>query len=75
MLWGPSIPIHRRSVIQKKEEKNDEQLIQIKFNARNLARAKKDFVTSDQIREELLSKGIVLEDDVSGTKWKRADKE
>ena len=66
---------NKKSGIQKKEEKNDEQWIQNKINARNQARAKKDFVTSDQIREELLSKGIVLEDDVSGTKWKRVDKE
>jgi len=66
---------NKKSGIQKKEEKNDEQWIQNKINARNQARTKKDFVTSDQIREELLSKGIVLEDDVSGTKWKRVDKE
>lgn len=66
---------NKKSGIQKKEEKNDEQWIQNRIDARNQARAKKDFVTSDQIREELLSKGIVLEDDVSGTKWKRVDKE
>ncbi len=37
---------------------------------RDHARSKKDFETSDRIRQELLSQGITLEDTVEGTKWR-----
>ena len=37
--------------------------------ARNAARAAKKFAESDRIRDELLSKGIVLKDGPSGTTW------
>ena len=42
-------------------------LIQKRVNAR-LA---KDFVTSDQIRQQLEKSGILLEDSSKGTTWKR----
>jgi cysteinyl-tRNA synthetase len=38
---------------------------------RNAARAGKDFAESDRIRDELLARGIVLEDTPSGTVWRR----
>ena len=38
---------------------------------RNKARNNKDFAESDRIRDELLEKGIILEDSPTGTKWKR----
>ncbi|MEK7126602.1 MAG: DALR domain-containing protein, partial [Patescibacteria group bacterium] len=38
---------------------------------RELARKKKDFKTSDKIRDELLKKGIVLDDTPDGTVWKK----
>ena len=38
---------------------------------RNQARKNKDFVTADNIREELLDKGIVLEDLDKKTIWKK----
>ena len=40
---------------------------------RNAARKAKDFATSDKIRDDLKTKGIVLEDGPGGTTWKRAD--
>lgn len=35
------------------------------------AKKNKDFQTADKIREDLLNKGIILEDTPTGTKWKR----
>ncbi|MFI3237998.1 MAG: cysteine--tRNA ligase [Lachnospiraceae bacterium] len=40
--------------------------------ARQQARKDKDFARADEIRKELLDKGIVLEDTREGVKWKRA---
>lgn len=39
--------------------------------ARVAARARKDFAESDRIRDELAAQGIVLEDSLSGTTWRR----
>jgi cysteinyl-tRNA synthetase len=44
-----------------------EELIQKRLDARK----NKNFQTADKIRDELLAKGIILEDTPSGTKWKR----
>lgn len=41
------------------------------IQARKEARKNKDFAKSDQIRDELLEKGILLEDTREGVKWKR----
>ena len=38
---------------------------------RNEARKKKDFRRSDEIRDELGARGIILEDTPDGTKWKK----
>ena len=38
---------------------------------RNEARKKKDFRRSDEIRDELAARGIILEDTPDGTKWKK----
>lgn len=35
------------------------------------ARTNRDFAASDQIRDELLSQGVVLEDSAQGTTWRR----
>ena len=39
---------------------------------RQQARKDKNFARADEIRDELLNKGIVLEDTREGVKWKRA---
>ncbi|MBX9696569.1 MAG: cysteine--tRNA ligase, partial [Alphaproteobacteria bacterium] len=51
----------------------DQEAIESMIEQRQLARAQKDFKTSDQIREALLARGIVLEDTGSKTFWKRID--
>jgi cysteinyl-tRNA synthetase len=38
---------------------------------RNAARKARDFARSDQIRAELLEKGVILEDTKDGVRWKR----
>ena len=42
-----------------------------KIDAREHARASKEFAMSDQIRDELLALGIILEDSIDGTTWRR----
>ena len=42
-----------------------------KISQREAARNSKDFAMSDQIRDELLELGIILEDSVNGTTWRR----
>ena len=39
---------------------------------RQAARKEKNFKRADEIRNELLEKGIILEDTREGVKWKRA---
>lgn len=39
---------------------------------RQAARKERNFARADEIRDELLVKGIILEDTREGVKWKRA---
>jgi cysteinyl-tRNA synthetase len=40
--------------------------------ARSAAKAAEDYAEADRIRDELTSRGIVLEDSATGTTWRRA---
>ena len=51
-----------------KEESEIEKLIE----ERQTARKEKNFARADEIRDELLAKGIILKDTREGVKWKRA---
>ena len=49
----------------------DKLLIEEMILKRNLARKDKDFDKADEIRDELRSLGIILDDKADGTKWKK----
>jgi cysteinyl-tRNA synthetase len=48
-----------------------DEIIAQKIAQRNQARKDKNFVLSDEIRDELVDKGIVLEDKANETTWRR----
>ncbi len=58
-------------IIDKKEEMLDDE-IEAMIEKRQAARKERNFALADQIRDELLAKGIILEDTREGVKWKKA---
>lgn len=58
-------------IVEKKEEILDSD-IEALIVERQAARKEKNFKRADEIRDELLAKGIILEDTREGVKWKRA---
>ncbi len=57
-------------LVEKKAEGLDQE-IEALIALRQAARKNKDFARADEIRNELLSKGVVLEDTREGVKWKK----
>lgn len=49
----------------------DEAAIAAQIEARQQAKSAKDFARADQIRQDLLSQGVVLKDSAQGTTWER----
>ena len=58
-------------IIDKAPEMLDEE-IENMISERQAARKARNFARADEIRNELLEKGIILEDTREGVKWKRA---
>ena len=58
-------------IVEKKAEMLDSDIEQL-IEERQAARKAKNFARADEIRDELLSRGIILEDTREGVKWKRA---
>ena len=58
-------------IVEKKQEILDSD-IEALIEERQAARKAKNFARADEIRNELLDKGIILEDTREGVKWKRA---
>ncbi|NCB93564.1 MAG: cysteine--tRNA ligase [Clostridia bacterium] len=59
-------------LIVEKEEENLDGEIEKLIEERQAARKARDFKRADEIRDQLLAQGIVLEDTREGVKWKRA---
>lgn len=59
-------------LVEKKEEGLLDGEIEGLIEERQAARKAKNFARADEIRKELLEKGIILEDTREGVKWKRA---
>ena len=57
--------------IKLEEADLDDEKIATLIAKRDQARAKRDFATSDAIRDQLKEQGIILEDTPQGTRWKR----
>jgi cysteinyl-tRNA synthetase len=58
-------------IIRRQDEILDEE-IEAMIAERQAARKNRDFARADEIRSELLAKGILLEDTREGVKWKKA---
>lgn len=56
-------------ILQKSTKGSLEEEIQKKIEERQQARKNKNFALSDQIRDELKARGIILEDTPQGVKW------
>jgi cysteinyl-tRNA synthetase len=50
---------------------DDDVDINAAITARNEAKARKDYVEADRIRDDLMANGIALEDGPEGTIWRR----
>ena len=59
-------------IITEREEELLDSDIEALINERQEARKAKNFARADEIRDELLAKGIILKDTREGVKWKRA---
>lgn len=58
-------------LVERKSETLDSEIEDL-IAQRQAARKARDFARADEIRDELLAKGIILEDTREGVKWKRA---
>ena len=58
-------------IVEKEEEILDEEIEKL-IEERQAARKAKDFARADEIRNQLLEKGIILKDTREGVKWQRA---
>jgi cysteinyl-tRNA synthetase len=61
------IPSEADEPARAEDDKEIEDLIA----SRNAARRNRDFTAADQLRQELLNRGIMIEDTREGTKWRR----
>jgi cysteinyl-tRNA synthetase len=58
-------------IFPKRDENLDAE-VEALIATRNAARKARNFAESDRIRDELVSRGILLEDTPGGTRWRKA---
>jgi cysteinyl-tRNA synthetase len=63
--WGSGPGDRLRSVVDA--------LVQVTLDARQAARARKDFAAADAIRDQLKAAGVVVEDTAAGPRWTLSD--
>ncbi len=61
---------HSEMEAENKVDAETERYILEKIEERKAAKKEKNFARADEIRSELLAKGIILEDTREGVKWK-----
>ena len=66
------IQIKNGQIIIKAPKRVNKKEIEKLIEQRTEAKKNKNFQLADEIRQQLLDKGIVLEDTRQGVKWKRA---
>ena len=71
LKWLVSLTDVLGIIVEREEEILDAD-IEALIAERQAARKERNFARADQIRDELLAKGIILEDTREGVKWKRA---
>ena len=71
MLQDDPEAYFKRSIGSETGDALSESKIESLIEERNQARAEKNFDLADQIRQSLLEKGIELEDQRTGTRWRR----
>jgi cysteinyl-tRNA synthetase len=59
-------------IFGKEIEENLDEEVERLIGERQLARRNRDFARADEIRDELLARGIVLEDTKDGVRWKKS---
>ena len=58
-------------ITQRKKEDLDAEVEKL-IEMRQVARKEKNFARADEIRDQLIEMGIILEDTREGVKWRRA---
>ena len=71
-LAGEVLGVYPSNTIRSFDNKIESGLIQLLIDTRTQARQRKDFATSDAIRDQLVTIGVILEDGKEGTSWKLA---
>ena len=62
---------HEKFLFNKTDLNLDKEFIENMISRRQEAKKNKDFELADKIRDELFKQGIVLEDTINGTTWKK----
>ena len=66
----PNEFIYERNIALLSQQGMNLEELEKAIEKRNMARSQKNWEKADQIRDELLQKGIILEDSPEGTKWR-----